>query len=224
MLPGMRFEAVIFDLDGTLADTLEDIGQAMNEALRRLGQPTHEWDVYREFVGQGVVKLAEAALPPDRRDLVPRAVEEFQAFYAGHIVSHTRAFPEIPGVLDALAERGLELAVLSNKRDAMTKRIMELCFSRWRFHPVLGEREGVPKKPDPAAALEIASALGVAPDRVAFVGDTAVDVHTARNAGMYSVGVLWGFRPREEIEEAGAHAIISKPQELLPILEGTFTP
>jgi phosphoglycolate phosphatase len=215
----MRFDAVIFDLDGTLADTLEDIGEAMNEALRRLGQPTHSWDAYREFVGQGVVKLAEAALPADRQNLVSQAVQEFRAFYAAHIVDHTRPFPEIPPVLDVLAARGLKLAVLSNKVDPMTKRIIELCFSKWRFHPVLGEREGVPRKPDPTAALEIASRLGVAPDRIAFVGDTEVDVHTALNAGMYSIGVLWGFRPREEIAEAGAHAIISAPRELLRLLE-----
>jgi phosphoglycolate phosphatase len=216
----MRFDAVIFDLDGTLADTLEDIGKAMNEALRLLGQPTHPWDAYREFVGQGVVKLAQAALPADRQELVPQAVEEFRAFYAAHLVDHTRPFAEIPAVLDALAERRLELAVLSNKLDGMTKRIVELCFSKWRFHPVLGEREGVPRKPDPTAALEIAAALRMAPQRIALVGDSAVDIHTARNAGMYGVGVLWGFRPREEIEEAGAQAIVSSPRELLPVLEG----
>jgi phosphoglycolate phosphatase len=214
----MRFEAAIFDLDGTLADTLEDIGEAMNEALRRLGQPVHPWDAYREFVGEGVVKLAQAALPPERQELVSRAVAEFRAHYALHIVDHTRAFPGIPAALDALVERGLKLAVLSNKLDAMTRRIVELCFSRWPFHPVFGEREGVPRKPEPSVALEIASILGVKPERIALVGDTAIDMRTARAAGMHGVGVSWGFRPRQEMEEAGAHFIAGSPRELVTIL------
>jgi phosphoglycolate phosphatase len=215
---GRRFDAVIFDLDGTLADTLEDIGAAMNEALRRLGQPTHPPDAYREFVGEGVNKLAQAALPPDQHDLVARAVSEFRAHYVAHLVDRTRPFPEIPTALDALVERGIKLAVLSNKLDAMTRRIVELCFGRWPFHPVFGEREGVPKKPDPSGALEIASALGVAPPRMAMVGDTAIDIRTARAAGMLAVGVTWGFRPREEVAEAGADAVVGTPRELLEIL------
>lgn len=215
----MRLEAAIFDLDGTLADTLEDIGEAMNEALRRLGQPTHPWDAYRAFVGEGVVKLAQAALPPDRQELAPRAVAEFRAHYSAHIVDHTRPFPEIPSALDALVQRGIRLAVLSNKLDAMTRRIVEVCFSRWRFDPVFGEREGVPKKPDPSAAGEIAEALGVKPARIAFIGDTAIDIHTARRAGMYAVGVSWGFRPPEELAEAGADAILTTPRELIDLFD-----
>ena len=214
----MRFDAVIFDLDGTLADTLEDIGAAMNEALRRLGQPTHPPEAYREFVGEGVAKLAQAALPEDRGDLVARAVSEFRAYYAAHLVDRTRPFPEIPAALDALAERGLALAVLSNKLDAMTKRIVEIRFGRWNFHPVFGEREGVPKKPDPSSAREIASILRVSPERVAVVGDTAIDIGTARAAGMSAVGVSWGFRPTDELERAGADAIVSNGRELVEVL------
>jgi phosphoglycolate phosphatase len=215
----MPIEAVIFDLDGTLADTLEDIGVSMNEPLRQLDQPTHPLDSYRAFVGEGVQRLAETALPPGRSDLVPEAVSRFRAHYAAHIVDHTRAFAEVPAMLDVLAGRGLPMAVLSNKIDAMTRRIVDLCFSRWGLRPVYGERPGVPKKPDPTSALEIARELGVLPERMAFVGDTSVDMFTAHNAGMYAVGALWGFRTRDEIEGAGADVVIAHPGELPGVLD-----
>lgn len=215
----MHFQAVIFDLDGTLADTLDDIADAMNAALAHLGQPTHSREDYRAFVGAGVVNLARVTLPSDRQDLLDRAVELFRAHYQAHIVDRTRAFPDVPAMLDALVAQGLKLAVLSNKIDAMTRRIVESCFAGWPLFPVFGERAGVPKKPDPQAALEIAQLLGVEPARCAFVGDTAYDILTAVNAGMYPVGVTWGFRAREEMAGAGAKAMIDSPLELLPTLE-----
>lgn len=211
----VRFDAVIFDLDGTLADTLDDIADAMNAGLLALGQPTHGRDDYRAFVGEGVVNLARAALPSDRQDLVDQAVAQFRQHYAQHIVDRTRAFPDVPAMLDALAAKGLKLAVLSNKIDSMTRRIVDLCFARWSLEPVFGERAGVPKKPDPQAALEMAQVLGVAPARIAFVGDTSIDIRTAVNAGMYPVGVTWGFRGREEMIAAGAKAIVDSPMELV---------
>lgn len=215
----MRFDAVIFDLDGTLADTLEDIADSMNEALSQLAQPAHPREAYRDMVGEGVVNLARNALPPGREELVEEAVTRFRAHYAAHIVDHTRAFPEVPAMLDALAARGVKLAVLSNKIDAMTRRIVERCFSKWQFDAVFGEREGVPRKPDPTSALEIAAMLRVAPARCAFVGDTWIDMKTAVNAGMYGIGVLWGFRPREEMEEAGAKRVVAAPAEIVAAVE-----
>lgn len=215
----MHFQAVIFDLDGTLADTLDDIADAMNAALAHLGQPTHAREDYRAFVGAGVVNLARVTLPQDRQDLLDRAVELFRTHYQAHIVDRTRAFPDVGAMLDALVARGLKLAVLSNKIDAMTRRIVDSCFASWPLFPVFGERAGVPKKPDPQAALEIAQLLGAEPGRCAFVGDTAYDILTAVNAGMYPVGVTWGFRTREEMVGAGAKAMIDSPLDLLPTLE-----
>lgn len=214
----MHFDAVIFDLDGTLADTLDDIADAMNAALLELGLPTHARDDYRVFVGEGVVNLAQNALPPAKQDLVEDAVRRFRAHYSGHIVDRSKPFADVPAMLDAVVAHGLKVAVLSNKIDAMTRRIVELCFSRWPIWPVFGERAGVPKKPDPTAALEIAAALGIAPARCAFVGDTAVDMATSVNAGMYGVGVTWGFRGRAEMESAGAKVIIDAPADLLGVL------
>ncbi len=213
----MRFDAVIFDLDGTLADTLEDIADAMNASLRDLGQPVHSVAMYRKMVGAGVTDLARSALPPDRQDLLEQTLAGFRNHYSAHLADSSRPYPGIPELLDALTARGLKLAILSNKFDAMTKRIGELCFGRWSFDVIFGERTGVPRKPDPGSALEIASLLKVSPERVAFIGDTAIDMKTAANAGMYGVGVRWGFRS-EELEPAGAKAIISSPLELLSVL------
>lgn len=212
------FDAAIFDLDGTLADTLDDIADSMNAALLQLGQPAHPREHYRVIVGAGVENLAQQALPVNRPELVAEAVRLFRKHYSEHIVDHTRAFPEIPAVLDALAAQSVRIAVLSNKIDAMTKRIVEQCFARWAISPVFGERAGVPKKPDPAAALEIASLLGVSPSRCAFVGDTGIDMRTSVNAGMRGVGVLWGFRPREELEAEGAWRVVATSSELMEAL------
>lgn len=219
---GTRFDAVIFDLDGTLADTLQDIADAMNAALVKLGQPTHSTEAYQQLVGEGIENLARRALPSGQEALVPEAVTQFRAHYAAHLVDQTRPFPGIPALLDALVARGERLAVLSNKRDDMTRQIVAQCFGRWRFEATFGERPGVPRKPDPAAALEIASMLGVDPERCAFVGDTNVDMQTATNAGMYAVGVLWGFRSEAELRSSGAHALIDTPEALLPLLDRTL--
>jgi phosphoglycolate phosphatase len=214
-----RFEAIIFDLDGTLADTLQDIALSMNAALAALGQPQHQEPHYRTLVGEGVTTLARRALPADREDLVPAALAHFRAHYAAHLLDHTRPYPEIPSLLDALAQRGLPQAILSNKLDPMTQDIVSGCLGRWRFHPVFGERPGVPRKPDPTAALEIAMALGTKPARTLLVGDSAVDMATSVNAGMFGVGVDWGFRGREELQAAGARQILSSPLQLLQLLQ-----
>lgn len=215
---GTRFDAVIFDLDGTLADTLQDIADAMNAALERLGHRTHAIADYRFMVGEGIENLARRALPSGHESDVQETVARFREHYWAHLVDHTRPFPGIGELLDELVERRIPLAVLSNKRDEMTRRIVDRCFARWSFAVTFGEREGVPRKPDPAAALEIARVLEVAPPRCAFVGDTDVDMRTAVNAGMFPVGVLWGFRPEVELTNSGARALIDTPQGLLTVL------
>ncbi len=207
---------VIFDLDGTLVDSLGDIAAAMNRSLAARGFPTHPVDAYRTFIGEGVAKLAERALPPGKQEAKAALLQAYQADYALNLLETSAPYPGIPELLDALSTRGIPMAVLSNKPDAPTRRIVETLLGRWRFQAVAGERPGVPRKPDPAAALELARAMDVAASAVAFVGDTLVDVFTARAAGMRPLGVLWGFRA-QEVAASGV-ATVQHPEDLLPLL------
>jgi len=208
---GRRPRGVIFDLDGTLADSLGDIGSAMNRTLRAYGFPEHPLSAYRTFVGEGIRKLVERALPPGTEEVREAFVAAYQADYAEHMLDETQLFPGIPEVLDALAAAQVPVGVLSNKPDAPTRRLVEALCGRWRFGAVFGERPGVPRKPDPASALALADALGAPPDSVAFVGDTSVDMLTARAASMRPVGVLWGFRPTEVLA-SGVEAASTGPE------------
>ena len=192
-----RPRGIIFDLDGTLADSLEDIAAAVNRTLARHAFPQHPVSAYRTFVGEGVRKLVERALPPGTEALRESFLAAYQADYAEDLLDATRLFPGIPEVLDGLSSAGVPVGVLSNKPDLPTRRMVDALCSRWKFGAVVGERPGVPRKPDPAAALALADALGAPPEAVAFVGDTGVDMLTARAASMRPVGVLWGFRPKE---------------------------
>lgn len=196
---------VIFDLDGTLADSLADIASAMNRTLAAHRLPLHPVSAYRMFVGEGVRKLVERALPPGTEAMREALIAAYQADYAEHLLDETRLFPGIPELLDGLQAAGVPVAVLSNKPDVPTRRLVDALCSRWEFRAVVGERPGVPRKPDPASALALADGLGVAPGSIAFVGDTSVDMLTARAASMRPVGVLWGFRP-QEVLASGAEA------------------
>ena len=207
---------VIFDLDGTLVDSLGDIAAAMNRSLAARGFPTHPVDAYRTFIGEGVAKLAERALPPGKQEEKAALLQAYQADYALNLLETSAPYPGIPELLDALSTRGIPMAVLSNKPDAPTRRIVETLLGRWHFQAVAGERPGVPRKPDPAVALELARAMDVAASAVAFVGDTLVDVFTARAAGMRPLGVLWGFRA-QEVAASGV-ATVQHPEDLLPLL------
>jgi phosphoglycolate phosphatase len=217
----MRFQAVLFDLDGTLLDTLEDIAQAANDVLVALDLPVHSPVAYRRFIGDGVATLFRRALPPDRvgPEVVDRCVAGFRETYGKCWNVRTHPFDGIPELLDDLAARGLDLALLSNKPDDFTRLAVAEYLSRWPFRAVLGERAGVPRKPDPAGALEIARRLGLPAERFLYVGDTGMDMETARRAGMFPVGVAWGFRPIEELRSSGAGAVIERPAELLELLE-----
>jgi phosphoglycolate phosphatase len=207
---------VIFDLDGTLLDSLGDLASAMNRSLAARGFPTHPLDAYRSFVGEGVQRLAERALPPGKQDERASLVAAYQADYAEHLTHSTTPYPGIPALLDGLTARRLPMAVLSNKPDAPTRHLVEALLGRWRFRAVAGERPGVPRKPDPAAALQLALQMGVAAADMAFVGDTLIDVSCARAAGMRPLGVVWGFRA-QEITASGV-TTVRHPEELLPLL------
>lgn len=210
--------AVLFDLDGTLADTLADIAGAVNEVLATRGLPVHPPADFLAFVGEGAQRMISRALPADAQALVPDVLREYHEGYARRLSRQTRLYPGIAEMLDAIVARGLAIAVLSNKKDAFTRAVAEAFLQPWPFRVVYGEREGVPRKPDPTAALEIARRLEVPPQACAFVGDTAVDMKTAAAAGMYGIGVLWGFRGREELEAAGAKVLAPTPKDVVEAL------
>ncbi|HVC93599.1 MAG TPA: HAD family hydrolase [Pirellulales bacterium] len=213
--------AIVFDLDGTLLDSLADIGETANSVLARLGFPVHALGEYRRFVGEGVAVLFHRALAAGRRtdEIIAHCISEFQIAYGRNWNVHTKPYMGIPELLDSLAERGLKMAVLSNKPHEFARRCVEHYFPA-RFEVVFGERDGVPRKPDPAAAFEIAQRLGIAAREFVYVGDSAVDMETALNAGMRPIGAAWGFRSVDELNAAGAGAIISQPLELLSFLDG----
>ena len=210
-------QAVVFDLDGTLTDTLTDIADAMNFALRGFGLEEFPVDAYRYLVGDGAVMLARRAVR-DRADLAEAVRAAYQRRYETHSEVTTRPYDGVPELLRALAGRGIRLCVFSNKPHADTCRVVAHYFPDVRFGCVRGQAAGVPVKPDPAGALLCAADLGVSPAGCLYLGDTAVDMRCAVNAGMHPVGAAWGFRGEEELRAAGAESIIRHPEELLKLL------
>lgn len=213
--------ALIFDLDGTLLDTLEDLADSGNAVLAALSLPQHPADAYRYFVGLGVAELVRRMLPEDRRDpdSVAAALPLLVAEYKQRWNVKTRPYAGVPELLAALAARGLPVCVLSNKPQLYTDLTVREFFPDFPFTQVRGEREGTPGKPHPAGALALAAELGLAPGQIAFVGDSATDMKTARGAGMLPVGVLWGFRGADELSGNGARHLIERPAELLGLLD-----
>ncbi len=218
----MKFKAVIFDLDGTLLDTLEDIASAMNRVLERQGSPIHDVASYRHFVGEGVRTLITRVLPEEKRynEHVDRCIEEFRKEYALTWNVKTKAYDGVPEMLDELTSLRLMLAVLSNKPNDFTKKCVDELLPQWNFDVVLGYHDGILPKPDPEGALLVAETLGVQPAQVLYLGDTSVDMQTATAAGMLPVGALWGFRSLNELQSSGAKAVIKRPQDILTILKG----
>jgi phosphoglycolate phosphatase len=217
----MPFRAVLFDLDGTLLDTLEDMGHAMNRVLAAQGFSQHPIDAYRSFVGDGVAMLVIRALPEDKRDdeTVRSCFEAYLADYGRNWNVKTRLYEGVADMLDVLTARGLKRAVLSNKTEELTRRCVNDYLSGWSFDAVLGQREGVPLKPDPTAAREIAHTLGCPVESFLYLGDSPVDMQAAIAAGMVPVGVRWGFRRAEELRAAGAWTLIGRPSEILALLD-----
>ena len=208
------YQAVLFDLDGTLTNTLEDIAFAMNRALRMHGLPEHPVEKYRYLVGSGAKKLAQRAVG-EHADMAASVLKTYQAYYQEHSLDKTCPYDGVADMLEALQQRGVKLCVFSNKPHADTCRVVAHFFPQISFAAVRGQMEGVPVKPDPAGALAVAEQLGVAPADFLYLGDTDVDMLCARNAGMHPVGVTWGFRDAEELRSAGAERLIHHPMELL---------
>lgn len=217
----MTIQGVVFDLDGTLLDTLSDIGGSVNEALAAMGFPTHDLDAYRFFIGDGRDVLIQRALPAAERNpaRIAEGARKYEDVYARRWNRDTKLYPGIAEMLDALVARGLPLAVLSNKPHPFTVQCVEHFLARWPFSAVLGQRPQVPKKPDPAGAFEAAEMLWSPPADIAYLGDTSVDMRTARAAGMHPLGVLWGFRTADELTAAGSEALLAHPADFLTWLD-----
>jgi phosphoglycolate phosphatase len=210
-------KAVIFDLDGTLLDTIEDIADSMNRVLVDHGYPVHDPEDYRRFVGEGLEAMVSLALPgPERKGtIVSSCLAAMRKIYAGNYAHKTRPYKGIKELLAELAKRKIGSAVLSNKFDQFTKLMISEYFPTHHFDAVLGARPNVPHKPDPTSALEIARQLQVLPQEIVFVGDSGIDMRTALNAGMFPAGALWGYRSAEELKTDGARILLGKPEELL---------
>ena len=208
---------VIFDLDGTLLNTIADLAASTNQALRHFCYPEHPTEAYRFFVGNGINKLFERALPESERteENVLRIRSKFIPYYNEHNADFSTPYPDIPEVLHILQEHGLMLAVASNKYQLATEKLIAHYFPTIRFVKVLGQREGIPVKPDPTIVNDILKIAHVSKEEVLYVGDSGVDMQTAINAGVDAVGVTWGFRPRTELEPLKPLGLIDKAKELL---------
>lgn len=212
---------VIFDLDGTLLNTIGDLAEATNYALEQCGYPQHAVEEYNMFVGNGIAKLFERALPENARSAehIARMRSFFVPYYDSHNVCRTRPYEGMPELLAELQWRGALLAVASNKYQQATEKLVAHFFPKIKFISVLGQREGIPVKPDPTIVYDILAKAPVEADEVLYVGDSGVDMQTAAAARVLSVGVAWGFRSREELECAGAGYLVDSPYEILDIYE-----
>ena len=207
----------IFDLDGTLLDTLGDIAGACNHALVVCGCPTHEVDAYRRFVGRGIMNLFRSALPDDRRseEMVMKMKDAFIPYYNEHKNDLTRPYPGIPELLDRLTAKGVRLAVASNKYQEATEELVTRYFGDYGFTCVLGQRDGHPIKPDAGIITEaMECSESVNPDEVIYCGDSDVDMQTGINAGVKTAGVTWGFRSREELAAYSPCLLADNPEEI----------
>ena len=209
----MKYKAVLFDMDGTLLDTLADMAAAVNHILSVHGYPLRTVEEVRAFVGNGARKLMERALPPDvTGDAFEALLEEYRQWYEAHACVKTAPYPGVPAVLAALHRAGVRCAVVSNKPDGATR---ELAARFFPGLPAFGQQDGVPAKPAPDMVYHALAELGVEASAAAYVGDSEVDVALARNAGLPLVAVSWGFRGREALEEAGAALVVDDAATLL---------
>lgn len=212
---------IIFDLDGTLLNTIADLAAATNHALMHCGYPQHPTEAYLLFVGNGINKLFERALPETGRNIINvlKVRSLFIPYYNEHKTDLSRPYPEIENLLQRLQEKGFLLAVASNKYQEATTQLINEFFPDIRFSAVLGQREQVASKPDPTVVYEIMEKTGVTKDEVVYIGDSCVDMQTGANAGVTTIGVSWGFRPRTELEDYKPDFIADSPLQILDFLK-----
>lgn len=211
------YRAAIFDMDGTLTDTLDDLHISVNEMLAHFGYPTRTLDEVRRFVGNGARKLMIRALPADKNSdaEVDAALTVYNECYARHCTDKVKPYAGIMNLLAALTDKKIPLGICTNKQHFAAVEIAEKILAPVKFAQVSGDEPGQPRKPDPTRPLAVMKSCGVVPEDVAYFGDTAVDMETARNANFLAVGVTWGFRPRSELESSGAQIIVDSPAEIL---------
>lgn len=216
------FKAIIFDLDGTLLNTLSDLADSVNELLSNYNFPIHPVNAYKYLVGDGAKTLIQRVLPPDKvknKKQLEKLLKEYKHIYRSRMILKTKPYDGIIDLLTELNKLSFPISVLSNKSHLETVLLIKKMFKDIKFEIVMGAIHEISKKPNPSNALFIADKLKIKPDLFIYVGDTAVDMITAKNAGMFGVGVTWGFRQREELEENGAKIIIDKPEEIFKIIK-----
>lgn len=218
----MSYGAVVFDLDGTLIDSLEDLADAVNKALAISGFPARATGCYKYFIGKGPKVMVSRALPEDKRNddaVVEKCLDDFNRIYSCSFNVKTTLYDGIPDLLNEISDRGLKKAILTNKPHVFTEKYVEDLLADWNFEVVIGQRDEIPRKPDPSGALRISRELGIESSRMVYLGDSGVDMLTAVGAGMLPVGVLWGFRTGDELRENGAEHLIETPMDLLSIID-----
>ncbi len=211
-------KAVLFDLDGTLVDSITDLADSVNSALLRFNLPKREYAEFNAFVGNGIAKMVERAMPEDK-SLFDDVLKTFYEIYAQHCADNTVAYGGMPQLVRTLSEKGIKKAVITNKTQEMAEKVVKSAYGG-AFDIIFGKREGFPLKPEPDSAFAVMKELSVKPEECIFLGDSGVDIKTGINCGAVPVGVLWGYRTREEILKSGAGYVINKPCELLEIIDG----
>ncbi len=214
-----KIKAIVFDLDGTLVDSLRDIAESINAALAQYGLPTHEVESYRPKIGGGIRKIVERSMPSDRLDLLDEVVAARGIYYLQHICDYTVLYPGIADLLEALREGSILVGVLSNKSDALVQPLVQQILPDYPFATIRGTVPDAPHKPDPTLLLEILAQWQISPDEALYVGDAEVDMQTANRAGVGAVGVAWGFRTREELRASGSRFLLEHPLDLLKLLD-----
>lgn len=211
----MNYQGVIFDLDGTLVNSLDDLAISVNKVLTSYNLPVHNIESYKYRVGNGIRKLMQRSLPEDKQYLLDEALDKFKIIYAKHNLDHTAPYAGIVDLLKQLQVKKVKLGICTNKHDEAAKDIIKLLFGEEIFSEIIGDKAGLKRKPDPSKVLLIAEKWGIKPNKIAYLGDSDVDMQTAKNANMLAVGVLWGFRPADELKNNGADVLIAKPLDLL---------
>ena len=216
----MKFEGIIFDLDGTLVDSLEDIAESMNKVLLRYGFETHDLQAYKYFIGNGIKNLVREALPHYSREdeMISKCFDSMMEEYRDHCTDKTKPYQGIGELLDELTKHDIRLSVFSNKVDELTKKVVSTLLPNWNFEVVIGASSDIPRKPNPEGAFLISETLRIPPADLIYLGDTGIDMQTATSASMYAVGALWGYRTDEELISNGAKSLILHPLDLLKLL------
>ena len=211
-------DTVIFDLDGTLLNTLEDLRDSVNVVMEKYGYPVHSLEEIRTFVGNGIGKLMERSVPGgrDNPDL-EQALSDFRCYYTGHCRIKTKPYDGVVELMKVLSDHGFKLAIVSNKNDAAVKELNEIYFGAYT-KAALGDREGRARKPAPDAVFAALEQLGSSKEQAVYIGDSEVDIATGTNARMMTIGVEWGFRSRTILQEAGAAHIVSTPEEIMKLI------